>query len=128
MVAAGAGAKAQVTGQFESLGSNMLTISARGGMFRGIGQSEPSSAALTDDDVDAIVSLSQTVSGIAPQYETSGQVAFGSNNTQTSVLGVTPRDGLTLRGDVEALFGRQAGGDLGCRWKRAERPGLRGHS
>ena len=51
LVAAGAGAKAQVTEQFESLGSNLLTISARGGMFRGIGQSEPSSAALTDDDV-----------------------------------------------------------------------------
>jgi len=90
LVAAGAGAKAQVTEQFESLGSNLLTISARGAMFRGIGQSAPSSAALTGDDVDAIVSLSQTVSGIAPQYETSGQVAFGSNNTQTGVLGVTP--------------------------------------
>jgi hypothetical protein len=29
-----------------------------------------------------------------------------------SVFGVTPRDGLTLRGDVEALFGRQAGGGV----------------
>jgi putative ABC transport system permease protein len=91
LVAAGAGAKAQVTEQFESLGSNLLTISARGRMFRGIGMAASSSSSvLTGDDVDAIVSLSQTVSGIAPQYETYGQVAFGSNNTQTSVLGVTP--------------------------------------
>ena len=29
-----------------------------------------------------------------------------------SVIGVTPRDGSTLRGDVEALFGRQAGGGV----------------
>ena len=29
-----------------------------------------------------------------------------------SVFGVAPRDGLTLRGDVEALFGRQAGGGV----------------
>lgn len=89
LVAAGAGAKAQVTEQFESLGSNLLTISARGRMFRGVGMSASGSMVLSADDVDAIVSLSQTVSGIAPEYSTSGQVAFGSANTQTSVTGVT---------------------------------------
>ena len=89
LVAAGAGAKAQVTEQFESLGSNLLTISARGRMFRGVGMSASGSLVLSADDVDAIVSLSQTVSGIAPEYSTSGQVAFGSANTQTSVTGVT---------------------------------------
>ena len=85
LVAAGAGAKAQVTEQFESLGSNLLTISARGRMFRGVGMSASGSMVLSADDVDAIVSLSQTVSGIAPEYSTSGQAAFGSANTQTSV-------------------------------------------
>lgn len=89
LVAAGAGAKAQVTEQFESLGSNLLTISARGRMFRGVGMSASGSMVLSADDVDAIVSLSQTVSGIAPEYSTSGQAAFGSANTQTSVTGVT---------------------------------------
>ena len=89
LVAAGAGAKAQVTEQFESLGSNLLTISARGRMFRGVGMSASGSMVLSADDVDAIMSLSQTVSGIAPEYSTSGQAAFGSANTQTSVTGVT---------------------------------------
>jgi len=91
LVAAGAGAKAQVTEQFESLGSNLLTISARWRMFRGVGMgASSSSSSLTAGDAEAIVSLSQTVSGIAPQYETSGQIAFGSNNTETSITGVTP--------------------------------------
>jgi len=89
LVAAGAGAKAKVTEQFESLGSNLLTISARGRMFRGVGMSASGSLVLSADDVEAIASLSQTISGIAPEYSTSGQVAFGSNNTQTSVTGVT---------------------------------------
>jgi putative ABC transport system permease protein len=90
LMAAGAGARAQVTEQFQSLGSNLLTISARGRMFRGVGQGSTSSSGLSSKDAEDIVSLSQTISGIAPEYETNGQIAFGSNNTQTSVLGVTP--------------------------------------
>jgi putative ABC transport system permease protein len=92
LVAAGAGARAQVTEQFQSLGSNLLTITTnRFRMFRGVGQGASSAPqTLTNADVEAIASLAHTVSGLAPEYETSGQIAFGSNNTQTSVLGVTP--------------------------------------
>jgi putative ABC transport system permease protein len=92
LVAAGAGARAQVTEQFQSLGSNLLTISSsRFMMFRGIGQGASSSSqTLTNADAEAIVSLSKTISGIAPEYSTNGQIAFGSNNTSTSLQGVTP--------------------------------------
>jgi len=90
LVAAGAGAQAQVTERFQSLGSNLLVISPGAMRFRGIGQGAASAQSLTSADVDAIVRLSNTVQAIAPEYSTRGQVVFGSNNTQTSVLGVTP--------------------------------------
>ncbi len=90
LVAAGAGAKAQVTEDFESLGSNLLTIYPSWGMFRGIGMETASYPVLTNGDVAAIVSLAQNVSGISPEYESYGQVAFGSNNTYATVMGVVP--------------------------------------
>ncbi len=90
LVAAGAGAAAQVTDQFESLGSNLLVVSPGAFRFRGIGQGFASAQSLSDADVEAISRLSKTVAAIAPEYSTQGQVVFGSNNTQTSVVGVTP--------------------------------------
>jgi putative ABC transport system permease protein len=90
LVAAGAGAQAQVTERFESLGSNLLVISPGMMRFRGVGQGFASANTLSNADVEAIERLSQTTQAIAPQYSTYGQVVFGRNNTQTSILGVTP--------------------------------------
>jgi putative ABC transport system permease protein len=90
LVAAGAGAQAQVTDRFESLGSNLLVISPGAMTFRGVGQGAASAQSLTDADVEAIARLAKTVIAIAPEYSTRGQVVFRSNNTQTTVVGVTP--------------------------------------
>jgi putative ABC transport system permease protein len=90
LVAAGAGAQAQIRERFESLGSNLLVISPRGGSFRGVSQAAGSTQSLTGDDVTAIARLSHTVSAIAPEYSLQATVACGNRNTQTSVLGVTP--------------------------------------
>ena len=46
LVAAGAGAQAQVRERFESLGANMLVISPRGGSYRGVGQAASMGAVL----------------------------------------------------------------------------------
>jgi putative ABC transport system permease protein len=89
LVAAGAGAQAQVTQRFESLGSNLLVISPRRAVFRGVGQAS-STRNLTNDDVDAIAALASSVAAIAPEYDTSGQVVYGNKNTRTTILGVTP--------------------------------------
>jgi len=102
LVAAGAGTQAQVTAQFESLGSNLLSISSGRFSFRGVSMAvsmemEAASAqALTNDDVEAIARLATSVSAIAPQYSVSAQVVYGNKNTQTSALGVTP-EYLTVR-------------------------------
>ena len=90
LVAAGAGAQAQVTERFESLGSNLLVISPGYMFFRGVSQGAESAESLTNDDVEAIAQLARSVSAIAPEYSVRVQVAYGSNNTQTSLLGVTP--------------------------------------
>jgi len=90
LVAVGAGAKAQVMERFQSLGSNLLVISPRAASFRGVGQATSAGQSLTNDDVVAIARLARSVSAIAPQYSVQARVAYGSNNTQTTVLGITP--------------------------------------
>ena len=90
LVAAGAGAQAQIAERFESLGSNLLVISPGFTAFRGVSRGA-STQSLTNDDVEAIAKLAASVSAIAPEYSVqSQQVVFFSQNTQTSVLGVTP--------------------------------------
>ncbi len=91
LVAAGAGAQAQVTERFQSLGSNLLVVTTRSAFFRGVAQASSGSAQrLTNDDVEAIARLAPSAAAIAPVYALQGSVAFGSNNTQTPVQGVTP--------------------------------------
>jgi len=96
LVAAGAGTQAQVTAQFESLGSNLLSIRSGAMMLRGMSMGAASAQSLTNDDVEALVQLATSLSAIAPQYSISAQVVYGNNNTQTTALGVTP-DYLTVR-------------------------------
>ena len=90
LVAAGAGAQAQVAERFESLGSNLLVISPGSRSFRGVSRGA-SAQSLTNDDVEAIARLAGSISAIAPEYSIqSQQVVYLNKNTQTTVLGVTP--------------------------------------
>jgi len=90
LVAAGAGTQAEVTSQFESLGSNLLVISSRQSFFMGraMGVSS-SSSTLDEDDVTAIKRLASYVATVAPEYSSQAQVVYGNKNTQVSVAGVT---------------------------------------
>jgi len=90
LMALGSGTQAQVTEQFESLGSNLLSISSGAISFRGVSMGAKGAQTLTNDDVEAITRLATSLSAIAPQYSISAQVVYGNNNTQTTALGVTP--------------------------------------
>ncbi|MBN1400366.1 MAG: ABC transporter permease [Anaerolineae bacterium] len=90
LVAAGAGAQAQVAERFASLGSNLLVITTRARSFRGVSQGGGSAQNLTNEDAEAIVLLARSVAAVAPQYGTQAQVVHGSRNTRTSIVGVTP--------------------------------------
>jgi len=96
LVATGTGAQAQVTAQFESLGSNLLVISPGITSFHGVSMGVATAQSLTNDDVVAIAQLATSVSAIAPEYSISAQAVYGNKNTQTTVLGVTP-DYLSVR-------------------------------
>ena len=98
MVAIGSGASAKVSAQIASMGTNMLIAyggtSNTGGVRGGTGSS--GSAALTDDDVDAIARAVSTVRWAAPLLSTNAQIVWGGANWATSITGTTP-DYLDIR-------------------------------
>jgi len=96
LVAAGAGAQAQVAERFTSLGSNLLVVSPGMSFFRGVSQGSSSVQSLTIDDVDAISALASAVAAVAPEYSTQSTVVYRSKNTRTSIYGVTA-EYLTVR-------------------------------
>ncbi|MGC8787197.1 MAG: ABC transporter permease [Anaerolineae bacterium] len=96
LVAAGAGAQAQVLERFQSLGSNLLVVSPGRVFFRGVSMGAATAQSLTNDDVEAIKRLATSIAAVAPEYSTRAQVVYGSKNTQTTVVGVTP-EYLTVR-------------------------------
>jgi len=90
LVAVGQGTQAQVVSQFQSLGSNLLTVTAganfgfsRGGLQQNIRQ-------LTNADVDAIKGLATAVTLVAPEYGASNvSVSYSGKTASPSITGVT---------------------------------------
>ena len=89
LVAVGQGTQAQVLSQFQSLGSNLLTVSTQQNFgFRPGGQVQ-STAKLTMADVKSIEALADAVSLVAPVYSSSATATYGGKTTRASVTGVT---------------------------------------
>ncbi len=90
LVAVGNGAQAQVVSQFESLGSNLLTVSAGSSFGFRPGGLQENTTQLTNDEVEAIAGLATAVRLVAPQYNSNTTATHGGNTTNLSVYGVTP--------------------------------------
>ena len=88
LMSIGAGATRNITSQVEGLGSNLISItSARNVRTAGIGaQSTP----LYYSDYQAIAQDASNIAGIAPTYQSSEEVIYGSNQSQFGITGVTP--------------------------------------
>ncbi|HSB65118.1 MAG TPA: ABC transporter permease [Anaerolineales bacterium] len=88
LMSIGRGATRNITSRVEGLGSNLIAISsARNVRQAGVGaQTTP----LYFSDYQAIAKDTTNVVGIAPVYQTSAQVMYGSNQSQFSITGVTP--------------------------------------
>ena len=90
LVAVGQGAQAQVVNQFQSLGSNLLTVSpftnfgfSRGGLQQNVRQ-------LTEADVKAIEGLATAVARVAPEYSANNAtVSYAGQTASPSITGVT---------------------------------------
>jgi putative ABC transport system permease protein len=88
LMSIGRGATRSVTSRVEGLGSNLISVtSARIVRQAGVGaQSTP----LYYSDYQAIAKDVPDVIGISPTYQSSEQVAYGANQSQFTITGVTP--------------------------------------
>jgi putative ABC transport system permease protein len=89
LVAVGQGAQAQIVSQFQSLGSNLLTVSAGTNFGFSRNGLQQNTRPLTDKDVEAIRALATSVSLLAPDYSANATVVYQGKTTNTSVNGVT---------------------------------------
>ena len=103
LMAIGQGVQQSITSRIESLGSNLLFIRSGGFNQGGLGGGTGSAGTLTLDDAYALVDplFAPSVTAVAPEIRTSGQVQAGRNNTFAQVIGVTPSYGAVRNFPVE---------------------------
>lgn len=89
LVAVGQGAQAQVVSQFQSLGSNLLTVSSATNFGFSRQGARQQTRKLTNSDVDSIRALASSVKLIAPDYGSTATVVFGGKTTNANITGVT---------------------------------------
>jgi len=91
MISIGQGASSQIASNIENLGSNLLTItpgfaqSGRGVVSQGRGSAQT----LTNEDADAIREV-EGINYISPERQGRFQIVASGNNTNSTVIGVTP--------------------------------------
>ncbi|MGH9820367.1 MAG: ABC transporter permease, partial [Pyrinomonadaceae bacterium] len=90
MVSIGQGAQASVNAQIESIGTNLLFVTAGAANTGGVrsGTADLGRRTLTVDDVNAIKMEVPTVAHVSPIVSTRSQIVFGNQNWNTSVQGV----------------------------------------
>jgi len=89
LVSIGRGAQAQITSRIESNGTNLVFVRPGSIQEGGVAAGAGSAATLTQDDADALASAPSVV-GVAPQVNGRAQVVYLGQNTNTSLVGVTP--------------------------------------
>ena len=92
LMAIGRGVQATITQRIESLGTNLLFVRPGEISQRGVSGGQGSAASLTMEDAAALADplFAPSVSAVAPELSTTGQVVAGRSNTSTRIYGVTP--------------------------------------
>ncbi len=89
LLSIGQGAQASITGQIQSIGSNLIYVTPgqrrEGGINTGI-----ASATLTLADAETIAEAVPDIAAVAPEYSRNAQVVYREQNTNTRVIGTTP--------------------------------------
>ncbi len=90
MLAVGTGARAQISAQIASMGSNLLIVApgslTSGGRRMGAG----TQSTLTMKDAEAILNECPSVSDVAPILSGAAQVVYRQQNWSTGITGTTP--------------------------------------
>ncbi|HEX5601004.1 MAG TPA: ABC transporter permease, partial [Pyrinomonadaceae bacterium] len=91
MVSIGQGASASVQAQIESIGTNLLFVSAGAQNVGGVrsGTGDTGTNTLTVDDLDAIKREVPSVSMVTPNVNARSQLVAGNMNWNTNVTGVS---------------------------------------
>jgi putative ABC transport system permease protein len=90
MIAVGSGAKAQITEQIASMGSNLLIVRSGSSTSGGLRMGSGTVPTLTVDDAEAILNEVPSVKYVAPDLSGAAQVVYGNQNWSTSILGTMP--------------------------------------
>ncbi|GAB4517165.1 MAG: ABC transporter permease [Anaerolineae bacterium] len=91
-VGIGRGAAANITERIQSQGTNLLTVYPGAAVSGGVRQAGGSAQTLTMGDARAIADQAYhpSVARVAPEYTSSAQLATGSSNSQSQVVGTVP--------------------------------------
>ena len=104
MVGVGAGATARIQAQIQSIGSNLIMVTAGSISSNGVRLGSGVGVTLTEDDATAIATECPDVSAVSPTVRGGVQVVFGNSNWATNAQGVTP-DYMTIR-DATMMYGQ----------------------
>jgi putative ABC transport system permease protein len=87
----GRGAAASITDRIQSQGTNLLTIYPGASSSGGISGASGSVRTMTTGDAQALqdLALHPDIARVAPEYNGNEQLVYSSNNSQSSVSGVT---------------------------------------
>jgi putative ABC transport system permease protein len=102
MVGVGQGAQRYASGQFESLGPNVLFIIPGGDNARQSSIDIPRT--LTLDDAKAIAAQVPSVASVAPQLQSQRLITYGNKRSDTAIMGTTPE--YTIVRDFDMQKGR----------------------
>ncbi len=102
----GRGAAASITERIESQGTNLLTVIPGASSAGGVSGASGSAGTLTIGDAIALQAqnLHPDIELVAPEFNGNMQLVYGSNNNQSSVVGITS-DYFTVR-SMEIASGR----------------------
>lgn len=90
MLAVGEGAKAKISKQVESMGSNLLLVMSGSSTANGVRVGGGSQPTLTIGDAEAILKDCPSVLEVAPIVSEVKQIVFSNQNWSTAVYGITP--------------------------------------
>ena len=124
MVGLGQGAQTQVQQQIESMGTNMLIISAGSQRAGGVRGGAGASTTLTPDDLEAILRDAPAVTSISPSVTVPVTLVFSNGNWSTRAEGVAAN--VSLDPQPVGVIGRVLHGCRGahsssCRRNRRDR-------
>ena len=90
LVSLGSGAQADIEGQIQDMGTNMVIVVPGSSNYRGVSGGGASRPTLSMEDVGLLRQDASSLADVSPVVESSEQVIAGGGNWSTKVSGVDP--------------------------------------